>query len=203
NRENVDVAKNEQQVSSLFESRVNVLVREKKGFEILHKWIVCVLADIIYGSNLFKGCTINYGTEFYLKTLGELYKQYTSAKADGLPDSELDAIYKEIINVKYKNNETQLKRLDIMLNVEPYPHKNISELTLLYDKGLVSQEDFVIKINFNSFVKRFERENGLIENFGNLVDLKTRVNSINETFKRYVKDTKLPSQEGGGESLPS
>lgn len=188
--ENVDVAKNKAQVNSLYESKTNVLMNAKSGFEIIHKWIADTMVLLRYGGKKYLGSEINYGSEFYLATVDDLYDQYGKAEKFSLPDTEKDSIYSQITETKYRNSFRSQVRTRILIAVEPYSHKSISELLLVYkqDPSLINKTDFVIKLNFDSFVKRFELENGLVEDFGRLSDMDRRVKSIYETFVRYAKD---------------
>ena len=188
--ENVDVAKNKAQVSSLYESKTNVLMNIKLGFEIIHKWTADTIALLRYGRNTYHGSEINYGSEFYLATVDDLYDQYGKANKFSLPDTEKDSIYGQITETKYRNSFRSQTRTKILNAVEPYAHKSIKELLDVYklDASLLNKTDFVIKLNFDSFVKRFELENGPIEDFGRLSGMDRRVKSIYKTFERYAKD---------------
>ena len=58
----------------------------------------------------------------------------------------------------------------------------------LYDKGIVSLEDFITKLNFADFVRRFERENMNIIEFGDTLDYQKKIGIIREQFKVYAQE---------------
>ncbi len=190
-KENVNVAKNPDQVSSLYENRTTVLIKIGESLAKVHKWANETVAKLRYSS--FITSSNSYGTEFYQKTLKELYEMYGKAKEDGLPDAALDAIMLKIYNNEFVNNKDRFEREKLLLAVEPFPHKKQEELEKLIEKGLISEEDFVIQINFNNFVKRFERENGSITKFGSLLVDEKKHELILEELKKYSNEKKTNS----------
>ena len=148
---------NETQVAANFESKTSVLNALKTNFEQAQKFVEDTVCKLRYG-NSFISSSINWGTEFYVFTIEELYKKYETAKTNGAAESELDAITQQILEVEYRNNPLVLQRMLILKQLEPYPHKTLSEVIQLYDKGLLGIDKVKIKINFSSYIERFERE---------------------------------------------
>jgi hypothetical protein len=66
-----DVAKNETQVFSSYESQTSVLLRVKQNFEIINKFADSTLCRLRYGER-FLDCEIDYGTNFFLKGVEDL-----------------------------------------------------------------------------------------------------------------------------------
>jgi len=184
--DNVNVAKNSEQMTSLYESKGSVLIKIAESFAKIRKWSNDTVIKLRYNS--FIRSSDSFGTEFYFKSLRELYEIYGKAKEDGLPEAQLDAIVLQIYNNRYVNNTDMLEREKLLLAIEPFPHKNQEELEKLLEKDLVSEQDFVIQINFNNFVKRFERENGSIINFGSLLKSKKRHELIFNELKKYADE---------------
>ena len=64
---------------------------------------------------------------------------------------------------------------------------------MLYDKGLASAEQLMLKLDFSDFVKRFERENMNIVEFGENIAYDTKIGIIRERLMEYATE-QLPEQ---------
>lgn len=179
-------AMNEAQVNANFESQTTILNSIKKGFEEAQKWTDETICRLRYGKG-FIGANISYGTEFYNVSANDLRKRYKEAKESGASDAELDALQTQIIETEYRNNPAELKRMLILRELEPYPHLTLEEVEAYHSKKVVSDEDLIIKLNFSAFVRRFERENTNILEFGNKLELQKKIEIINQKFKDYVQ----------------
>lgn len=175
---------NEQQVKATFESQSAILRRVKKGFEIAQKFVDETICKLRYGNN-FIACTVNYGTEFYLYDLTELRNRYKVAKDSGASDTELDALQTAIIETEYRHNPTMLERMMILSDLEPLKHLTTQEAITLFKDGIITAEELRAKINFISNIRRFERENTNILNFGNEIDYKKKIENINKVLLTY------------------
>ncbi len=182
-------AVNEAQMLGSFESRRNVLVNLKESFEKIHKFANDTVARLRY-ENQFHDSVVFYGDEFYLKDLTVLQEEYKAAKANGEPDEEIDAIYRQIIHSKYRGNNDKIERAWILLNVNPIPHKTIAEAQTLRDAGAISDIDFIIKVRFNNFIARFEREQTNVIFFGEGTEFSKRIDTIYSQLKMYANESK-------------
>ena len=178
---------NEMQVSANFESMSTILNRVKKGFEEAQDFVDETVCRLRYGK-AFMSADINYGTEFYAVNVEELRNRYKTAKDSGASEAELDAMRDQLIETEYRHNPTQLQRMLILAQIEPFDHYSRTELISLLDKGIISQEDFVVKLNFSNFVNRFERENGNILDFGQNLEYYAKVKIITDKFKEYAEE---------------
>ena len=178
---------NEQQVMANFESVTTVLNRIKKGFESAHKWVDETICRLRYG-RYFISANISYGTEFYLYSQEELRKRYAAAKEAGASESELDMMQRQILETEFRNDPMQLRRMLILAELEPYRHLTRQEATELFEKGLISEEDFRIKLNFPAFVRRFERENTNILDFGVAISYAKKLDIINAELRKYAQE---------------
>ena len=149
-----DQAINELQVNANFENQSTILNRIKKGFEEAQNFVDETVCRLRYGST-FVSANINLGTEFYVLNTQTLRSQYKLAKESGASEAELDALQNQILETEYRHNPTQLQRMLILAELEPYKHFTRDEAVNLYEKNLINQEDFIIKINFSSFVWGF------------------------------------------------
>ena len=178
---------NEQQVRANFESVTTVLNRVKKGFEAAQEWVDTTICKLRYG-RYFVSASINYGTDFYLSTPEELRERYRMAKEAGAPEADLDMMLQQIIETEYRNNPTQIRRMIILGDLEPYRHLTRAEAVELNGKGIVSDADLRIKMNFPAYVRRFERENTNMLTFGEAIDYDRKIDAIMAEFVRYAQE---------------
>lgn len=182
-------ALNEQQIKANFESQSTILNRVKKGFESAQKFVDETICRLRYG-NLFVSAKINYGTEFYLSNANELRERYKIAKESGASEAELDALQNQIIETEYRHDPTQMQRMIILAELEPYRHLTRAEVMNLYEKQLISDTELRVKLNFANFVRRFERENTNIIEFGSQIPLSEKINIITKKFKDYASENR-------------
>lgn len=182
-----ETAVNEKQVQASFESQTTILNRIKRGFEEAQCFVDATVCRLRYG-NTFVSCSINYGTEFYIYTQEQLAERYKVLKESGASESELDAMRTQIIETEYRHDPTQMQRLLILKEIEPYSHLTREEAINLYKENVISEEDLRIKLNLPTFVRRFERENMNIIEFGSNIDYSNKINKILETLKRYANE---------------
>ena len=181
---------NETQVTANFESKTSVLNALKTNFELAQKFIEDTICKLRYGG-AFISSSISWGTEFYVFTVTELYSKYKQAKENGASNSELDAISQQILEVEYRNNPLVLQRMLILKQLEPYPHKTLGEVIELFEKGLLDEKLVRLKINFNTLVDRFERENINIIEFASKKPLRDKINIITNKLLEYVTEDGL------------
>ena len=190
---------NETQVAANFESKTSVLNSLKINFEQAQKFVEDTICKLRY-REAFISSSINWGTEFYVFTVKELYAKYELAKKNGMTESELDAIIQHILEVEYRNNPQILQRMLILKQLEPYPHKTLEEVLKLSNEGLLDQKKVLLKINFSSYVDKFERENINIITFGQNIPLKDKINKINEKLLSYVNEEQITTPARASEA---
>lgn len=178
---------NEQQVRANFESVTTVLNRIKKGFEAAQSWVDETICRLRYG-RYFLSLKINYGTEFYLYSPDELRERYKAARDAGTPEAELDMMLNRILETEYRNDPTQLRRMLVLSELEPFRHLSREEVVNLYGKGMVSAEDLRIKLNFPAYIRRFERENTNILDFGSAIPFVRKIETISAELARYASE---------------
>lgn len=178
---------NETQVTANFESKTSVLNALKTNFELAQKFIEDTVCKLRYG-NAFISSSVNWGTEFYVFTVTELYSKYKQAKDNGASNSELDAISQQILEVEYRNNPLVLQRMLILKQLEPCPHKTLDEVLKLYEKKLIDEKSVKLKINFSTLVDRFERENINIIEFASNKPLREKIDIITNKLLEYVTE---------------
>lgn len=193
-------AVNEMQVKGSFASMESILLRNKNELDKLYKWIVETVGKLYYKSINFN-VEANFGTEFYLVSEEQLQKLFDNAKKIGLPKSEQILIYKQLIDTKYKGNPKKIERQKMLLHLDPLPLYSEKEAMEMYGKNVIDNVSLNLKINFYTFVTRFEDENAVITEFGTNLEMRERIKIISETLKSFnnedIKSKQLdPSQEG-------
>lgn len=178
---------NETQVTANFESKTSVLNALKTNFELAQKFVEDTVCKLRYGG-AFISSSVNWGTEFYVFTVTELYSKYKQAKENGASNSELDAISQQILEVEYRNNPLVLQRMLILKQLEPYPHKTLDEVLKLYEKELLNGNLVKLKINFSTLVEKFERENINIIEFASNKPMREKIDIINKKLLEYVTE---------------
>lgn len=178
---------NETQVTANFESKTSVLNALKTNFELAQKFIEDTVCKLRYG-DAFISSSVNWGTEFYVFTVTELYSKYKQAKDNGASNSELDAISQQILEVEYRNNPLVLQRMLILKQLEPYPHKTLDEVLKLYEKKLIDEKLVKLKINFSTLVDKFERENINIIEFASNKPLREKIDIITNKLLEYATE---------------
>lgn len=176
---------NETQVTANFESKTSVLNALKTNFELAQKFVEDTVCKLRYG-DAFISSSVNWGTEFYVFTVTELYSKYKQAKENGASNSELDAISQQILEVEYRNNPLVLQRMLILKQLEPYPHKTLDEVLKLYEKKLLNENLVKLKINFSTLIEKFERENINIIEFASNKTMREKIDIINKKLLEYV-----------------
>jgi hypothetical protein len=182
-------ALNEQQIRANFESQSTVLNRVKKGFEEAQQFVDETVCRLRYGGE-FISAKINLGTEFYLLDPTQLRERYRIAKESGASEAELDALQQQIVETEYRNDPTQRQRMLLLAELEPYRHLTRAEATELYSKGMITEDDLRIKLDFANFVRRFERENTNILEFGSAIPFARKIEIITDKFKEYARENR-------------
>lgn len=176
----------DKQVDATFESKDNVLNNVKKGFEKAQEWVDSTVCRLRYGS-AFISAHISYGDEFYTLTPEALRDRYGKAKESGASEAELDALRQQILETTYRHNPLMLQRMLILNDLEPYRHRSQDEVKALAEKGLVSNEELILKSDFMGFVGKFERENDNILEFGTAIPYANKIDTIYQTLLDYAK----------------
>ncbi len=181
-------ALNEQQIAANFENQNAVLNKIKKSFEAAQQFVDETVCKLRYGDD-FTAAKIDLGTEFYIYDANELRKRYKTAKESGASESELEALQTRIIETEYRNDPLAKQRMLLLSELEPYKHLTRDEVVNLYDKGIISQEELLIKLNFANLIKRFERENINILDFGTQIPFNKKIETIKSELIKYITNS--------------
>ena len=195
-----DTAKNELQIQGSYESQTSVLLRVKQNFEIINKFADSTLARLRYGER-FVGCEIDYGTNFFLKGVDDLQAELKEAKESGASEVIIDSIGENILNTRYRDDKQNRERADIISELNPLPGKTMEESIEILQNGGIDKLNFIIKSNLINFVRRFERENTDIVNFGSLTNYNRKIEQINAEFIKYAEEMNVKPNIKENESI--
>ena len=108
------------------------------------------------------------------------------AKESGATMSDLDAMQRQIIDSEYRNDSIQAHRMIILNDLEPFRHLSYAEVNDLYRNSIITIEELKLKLNFMEYVRRFERENVSIAEFGSILPYKDKIEKITKKLKEYA-----------------
>jgi len=180
-------AKNEMQMEASFESQKSVLLRIKRNFEIINKFADETIARLRYGDQ-FVGCKIDYGSEFFLKSVEDLHEDRKTARESGAGEAIIMNITDKILNTEYKEDHISRRKAEIIRDLDPLPEKDLEETIKIFEKGGINKINFIIKSSLINFVRRFERENISLVEFAKDIDYAKKINIINNKFKDYARE---------------
>lgn len=171
------------------ERRRKTLDIMKSSFEVIYKFGLETVALLRYNKDQVLNVSVNLGNDYLTFTTPELERQYKEGKSIGIPEGSLMELMEKIIISKYNNNPETQKELIIKLHVEPFPLLGIEEVNNIKDKpGRISDIDYQIKLNFVSFIQRFESENGPLIDFAVLLNFDKKIKIIKEALNDYAEE---------------
>lgn len=195
-----ETAVNESQVNAQFESQGTILKDVKITFETAQKFVDDTCCRLRYGADRYFGCSISYGTDFFTQTVETLSKLYKQRKEAGASVAELDALRKSIIETEHKTNPIELQRAIILNDVEPLRLQSLKEARELLSDGVIDPVTFMAKLNFASYIDRFERENMNVIEFASAIPYERKVRILTDKIRDYAKTDIQSGQAAGGQS---
>lgn len=174
---------NKEQVRGNFESKHNVLLKLKKNLERSHQFTVETIARLRYGASFIKA-SINYGTQFYLRTASEAQEEYKEAKNSSVPVYLLAYKRQQVDNANTKGNPSDQQKLQILEHLEPWVDLSLSEAK---EAGLdqIDPSAYRLKADFSSRVMMFEAQYGSVVAFGSKLDFNTKIERIKSVLIQY------------------
>jgi len=187
-----DAAKNDKQLDSVFESKQDVINKLKHPLEEIHEWVIETLCKMAYGDR-FLDCEVDYGSQFYLTDEYTLLAKLAEAKYRKSPDAVISDITHQYFETKYRADSETKKRMKIVLDLDPFPSKNIDEVYVIFSTSpdLVGLENMWVKMHMDALLQRFERENVPLTQFGNQFEYYEKIEIINKTIRGYAKGNKI------------
>ena len=78
----------------------------------------------------------------------------------------------------------------MLAELEPYRHLTRPEVLELYEKQLITEDELRIKLNFANFVRRFERENTNVLEFGSQIPFSKKIEVITKKIYDYASESR-------------
>ena len=178
---------NEKQVQGSFESRTNVLLNLKTNLDDLYVWIAKTVGKTIIKDKELH-ISANFGTEWYLVGEDQLQERYKNALEIGLPIEEVDMIYNQLVETKYKGNSSKISKLKIVNELNPLSYISSEQKINKLANGVISKKEFLFSERLTIFVDRFEKENGSIVEFGEEIDYSEKIKKIVEQINKYTDE---------------
>lgn len=182
-------AVNNDQVAANLVSKEAVLDDIKEHGQKTQKFTMDTVFRFRYG-NYFLRSTVDWGTNYFLKSESELTKEYQDAKTAGMPSYIVADLRDKVNRTANKNNPDRLSRNQILEQLEPYLDYKAGELQSL---GVPErdQSGYIIKLNFNNFIQRFEREQINVVQFGSKLPFSQKISIIQQTLLSYAKEQEI------------
>jgi hypothetical protein len=177
---------NKDQVHSIFEARKATLNRLKRNFEKAQTWLEATICRLRYGKS-FVSVSVNYGTEYYLLSDDLLLSMYEEKRAAKSSHAVLDGLQDQYIETKHRNNPKAKERARVLIALEPLRHVTPEEALGLFEKGLIGEKEYLLKVNFSSLLNRFERENLPILEFAENMNFAAKISKIREALLSYIE----------------
>lgn len=174
---------NKDQVRGNFESKQNVLMKLKKNLERSHQFAVETIARLKYGSAFVKA-SINYGTQFYLRTASEAQKEYKEAKESSVPVYLLAYKRKQVDSANTKGNPSDEQKLQILEQLEPFVDLSLKEAKEV-GLDISDPQAYKLKADFSSRIMMFEAQFGSVVAFGSKLDFNTKIERIKNVLLAY------------------
>lgn len=120
----------------------------------------------------------------------ELIELIKEAKDNSLPQSIIQEYENRLAKTVFKNNKYKAKIHDIVIKLKPFNDSPKAEILALKDTGLVNEDDVILNLNFDRFLKEVER--GYLESQSSIIDasIKEVETKILERLKEFKKTIK-------------
>jgi hypothetical protein len=191
-----DQAKNELQILAGFESRTNVLLRAKRNFEIIKAFALETCARLMYPDQ-FVSITIDLGDQFFVTDETAQLDEYKKAVDNNLPSFDLAMRRDKIASTRYRTNPDLLNRYELLKHLDPFPDNTAAQVVELKAKSpeVVNTLEYMLKLNFNRYISRFEREQAPLSLFGSKLDFGKRVTQITKVLLGYAKEAQSENRD--------
>jgi len=153
-------------------------------------------------TNAFDGVSVRYGRKMAIRGESEILEELKKSKEAGMPISHIEALQRELIYSRYKNNKTELERQQLLADLEPLNGYTTKEIANISD--YVSKEDLRLKYNFNTVMDWFEANNGLLQDYKKEQDWKKRVEDIRQILlSNEILHVEEPGDADGSKIIPA
>lgn len=127
-----------------------------------YAWRFIVRLIAIYTDNYTDSLRIyhSFPSDYKLKTLGDLLNEAKAANDSGLPQYAIQAIYNDILEVQYADDQDSLLKLRIKAKFQPFAGKTATEIQFLLTQGKVSAYYEALYVYFGDIFLSIDNELG-------------------------------------------
>lgn len=193
--ENVNVAKNEMQVQGAYDSYEQKIVFWQDVVQ--SRWRFLLKSVLKYMTGTDVKCTVILGNKYYLKSEKEIEETEKLSRENGAPNFELEGLRMEKLYTKYRNNPEVVTRIEILNALEPLKEYSIEQIQSL--AGFIPQEDVVVKVYFNDFIRRYESELGKIV-IAPETDINELISKVKNKIYEYGNEKRSGDSDRGDSS---
>lgn len=179
---------NKEQVAALNQGYQTVLQRLSDDFSLIEKWTLDKEGQIRFGE-AYEGSIVNNGTTFITLTPNEIEENIKVAKDSGANESQLKVLYFMWYDSKFKTEPLQAEKHKILFDIEPFPTHSIAEMREDRKDGDIDDLTWNIKLNFNTYVSRFENEFIPVTSFNPDLSHSEKVIFITNQINEYARGT--------------
>lgn len=145
--------------SRSLEDRIKEITQMVEAFEVFVKQAIKDLHKSFASiSDYF--IVVRYGKRISLKNEDELLQEIKLSKEAGLSFSYIQALQRDLIYSKYKNNVQELDRQLLLVSVEPLSGYTAKEA--LEAASYLNDRDLYVKLNFDSIISEIETKTPLL-----------------------------------------
>ena len=160
--------------------------------QMVEKFIVDMFGLILVSQD-YEGAYIHYGRKYYLRSEQYVMKEFEQAKIGGAPSTYLRELLDELIHVRFENNPKAMVRAITLLDLEPYPERNVTD-DLVQLSQWCDEITMRVKVNFTDLVERFEAEVMPITNYLMGGEYRKKLREIRNKLNEYAKEITVGTQ---------
>lgn len=179
-----EIAKNPEMFDASFSKQDSIITFVKRQLERVHQFSTKTRICLRYGKEYFNSCTVDYGSDYFLKDAGKIVQEYEDSVKAGMPPEYSYQIAKEATNTRFKNNVDILARQRIMRDLIPYQDCSIQDLVIA-GVSVGDVKNFVLRINSTTFISQFELDYGDIVKFGSTMSYSDKIYFIKNKLQDY------------------
>lgn len=188
-------AVNEKQILAAFERWTSNLRQLKPNIERANEWTEYTICKLRYADK-FNDCSHDLGTDFYLLDAGTILSIYNDLRTKGADQNILSALYDKYLMAEYRNSPDSLAYQRIRVALNPFPHLDLNQVNDLWTKNIIDEKEYQLYIKFDTFVKRFEREQASLLVFGSNLTFDKKIDSILKILLSYGRAIDPTTNQG-------
>jgi hypothetical protein len=183
--------------SRSLEDRIKDITKMVEDFEVFMKQAIKDLhKDFTSIEDYF--IVVRYGKRISIKNEDELLKEVQDSKKAGMPASYIEALHRDLIYAKYKNNAQEMERQLLLADVEPLAGYTVPELKQI--ESVIYPRDMNVKVNFDAIINTIEETTPLLY-FMPDAPYQDRIKAINKRIDEILQERAPANSTSGGQNV--